>query len=603
MCWLITFYNVFKKGWFLPTFFVLSLFSCKANCSQSQTPHDKHLLSLANSPRWHALLQLDQKLKPRILDKNFILTIDDFSPYNELLETLKRVETESEFRCKFPARMTFLQTEFYKGKRQFDFSSCSDLNKYSDFVPYDSLTLVYASEVLSSTTSMMGHVFFKASGINHKGTPVEHSIAFLSEIKTLNPFKLLYESLIVGMPGFFIVRPYQQDKVRYLNEEKRNLWEYQLRFSDYQRELIKFHIWELKDKHINYLFQDYNCSTLALYVLAVAEPSLKMDELLFVSPVDVIKSVESNHLINKTNVILSDTWATAMYGMEIDRSQRNMIDNYVESGQYKTVLGYIEDPKALLYLQAKTQLVSPKEYTQKPDDSFMRALNKKIDEFQVDLSEYKKPTKTPQDSIVSVQINHAGQLLFSFVPAARYLRSDNEQFFTESQLKIFSVSTLLDVSNEQLSLYEFSAYDVISIPTTAEDVWHDAGKFYLGYKHKYIGNDVKGAIELSGAYGWATLLLPDVEFYSLIGGGIDVCGSDCGGFLSFELGSIVDLIYDSKLLASYQWENKRALKPLEQVKIEISHYMNQKYNLNLSAAKQFSQSAEVRFTVGLDYHF
>jgi len=45
------------------------------------------------------------------------------------------------------------------------------------------------------------------------------------------------------MSGFFIVRPYQNDLLRYSEKEQRNVFEYELALTELDEKLIKFHIW------------------------------------------------------------------------------------------------------------------------------------------------------------------------------------------------------------------------------------------------------------------------------------------------------------------------------------------------------------------------
>jgi hypothetical protein len=83
-------------------------------------------------------------------------------------------------------------------------------------MPFDNISLIFASEVLSSSSSMMRHSFLSVSGKNNRGDEVAHSLSFFSEIATFYPIKLIYDGTIGGMDGFLMVRPFERDYQRYL---------------------------------------------------------------------------------------------------------------------------------------------------------------------------------------------------------------------------------------------------------------------------------------------------------------------------------------------------------------------------------------------------
>ena len=140
----------------------------------------------ANHSTWSLLLHSVNN-QAQVTDPKFLLSHADFSLEKELSLTLQAYQhNPSETFCRFPARLTYLAEQGFVKLAPERFELCKDLKQFIDFVPMDSLELVYASEVLSSATSMMGHVFLKASGRNFRGTPVAHSLAYFTEITSLN---------------------------------------------------------------------------------------------------------------------------------------------------------------------------------------------------------------------------------------------------------------------------------------------------------------------------------------------------------------------------------------------------------------------------------
>jgi hypothetical protein len=67
----------------------------------------------------------------------------------------------------------------------------------------------------------------------------------------------------------------------------------------------------------------------------------------------------------------------------------------------------------------------------------------KSNKVALDLTQYKDPLKTPQDSALGVALSVIDDetfLVMNMLPAAHHLYVDNRQFFSESELKITELS-------------------------------------------------------------------------------------------------------------------------------------------------------------------
>ncbi|MDZ7867833.1 MAG: hypothetical protein U5L02_01305 [Rheinheimera sp.] len=121
-----------------------------------------------------------------------------------MAKTLELFEQDPQLAfCRFPARITFLAEKLNLTLAEDRFERCPQLGNFIKHVPFDTIELVYASEVTSSATSMLGHIFIKVSGTNSKGNAVAHSLAYFTEITTLNPAKLIVESTMTGIARLF----------------------------------------------------------------------------------------------------------------------------------------------------------------------------------------------------------------------------------------------------------------------------------------------------------------------------------------------------------------------------------------------------------------
>ena len=267
--------------------------------------------------KWKALLHYNNGFK--VNDKKFLLSKNP-SLKNELTATIKAFydlpynyqNINEHPQCRFPARFLFITHELNISKDEFPKVNCQDLQTYKEKAPADKISLIYASENVKNPSSMMGHVFLKFSGKNYKNKEVYHAITFYTMIESINPLKLIYQNTISGMKGMFALQPYEKIKQNYTQKENRNLWEYELSLSKYEKKLIYYHAWELKGINMKYYFTSYNCSTVIYNMLSLANPKIYDDKKLWITPLDTVKFLYKYGSIKKAQLFPSNTWLVKM---------------------------------------------------------------------------------------------------------------------------------------------------------------------------------------------------------------------------------------------------------------------------------------------------
>lgn len=600
--------NISIISWLLPAFIFFTTSLCAKPIElNTHSPLDK---GLYNNPVWHQLLHLEDN-QAQIDSDKFLLSSDSFSPKAELMETLKLFQrSPKNALCRYPARYLFLFSQQGTPIGDNDFSHCVELDKFINFVPFDKLSLVFASEVVDSASSMMGHVFLKATGKNLNNNQVSHSISFFTEINTLNPASLIYDGLIGGMDGFFIVRQYQQDKARYLNEEGRNLWHYQLDLSNFEKQLIKLHIWELKDINITYLFQSYNCADLTLELLALAKPEVRSDTFI-VTPIDVVKKATQNSMITNKQVLLSPEWEGRMYLSQLELHQEQAIHTFLmqpELADLSVFKSKNEIKTAQQYLQF---LQSINKVNSKQIKEFNKKANvKQLTDAQVDIANYKSPLKTPNDSIVGMDwVNHSKKqfLDLRFVPTSHYLRGDNSQYHSESELIMGELVMRASLNSENISLNKLTLYSMLSlVPDTKHDSkW--SKQVYSGFKkEKTLSNKEIGVFETALGIGKTVELHRDVLTYGILNFGIGYGDEKLYGTLSPKIGAIVNLIGNSKLTLNHQFTRGRLNEFNWQQRTNATLTWLGANNLNISLKVEYLElfpDNEVTTTLSIDLLF
>ncbi|MDK1314275.1 DUF4105 domain-containing protein [Pseudoalteromonas ardens] len=504
---------------------------------------------LADSKQWHLLLHLDDNGMPQIEDPQFLLSAESgrFSAKAELDKTLALMNEDLRLAyCQFPARVTLISQATGRTLSSDMAQQCPELQKFLDYVPFDSLTLVFASEVVTSASSMMGHIFFKAEGKNHKGTDVAHSLAYFTEITTFNPLKLLVESTYTGMPGFFSVRPFAKDLVKYRDIEQRSLWQYKLKADPEKLSLLQLHLWELKGKELVYYFQSYNCATMTLELLALLNIDILDEKGSIVSPLDVVKAAKTHQQIDTIHVDASDLWLVHAMSDELPASSLTKLEQLLTSD-----LSVIE--QVSLTPLEKEYLVRSLKYLPVSEDkqTHVAHLQAEVDQHQLNLMHHKMPTKAPQDSSFDLrfarQRNGHDVIKLGWLPAGHFLQSDNRQYLSESELQMGYTVLAYDFEAQSLSLDELTLYKARSLAASLPAFGQLSSQVYFGYRpQKTQQLDEKSLLELSGLAGKSHQFHRDILGYWLVGGGLTSDVRHTRGYIKAIAGLSADILVDSK---------------------------------------------------------
>ena len=301
-------FSTLKSGLMAAFFLVISATPAQAEAAHGleistllAQARDRHL---AFEPIWHNLLHMQQGV-PQIADPQFLLSWPAFSTEAELQATLELiVSAPRTTACRFPARSLWLQTRL--DLPDLGSSQCPEIREFIAKAPFDRLELVFADESVTQPASVLGHSFLNISG-TRDGQEIEHAISFYTHAETINLPKLLWESLITGKEGLFALTPYAQEEKKYLEDEQRNLWRYEIRTTPAERALIRNHLFELKNSQLTYFFHRYNCATVLRNILALTgdvPPTSRW----WVTPKDVVKDLQAAHRIETAQVSLADSW-------------------------------------------------------------------------------------------------------------------------------------------------------------------------------------------------------------------------------------------------------------------------------------------------------
>jgi len=479
---------------------------------------------LYNLDRYKALLHYNKKFE--ITDKSFFISKNP-TLKNELIADIKGFLDTSKYapnkhpQCRFPARFLFIKKELNLSDNIFPKVNCPDLEIYKQKAPYKNISLIFASENIKSPSSMMGHTFFKFSG-----NGLANSISFYTFINSYNPLKLIYENTIPGMKGYFILRPYRETLYNYLENEKRNVWEYHLKLTPFEKKMIYYHTWELKDIKMKYYFTSYNCATVVFYILSSANPKILKEDKFWLTPLSVIKIANKYKMIDKSNLLPNDEWFIKLLENQLSYSKIKQIKSIIENREFNK-LKNLEINKDNFYFITLAQtyciyLYKNNQLSKNDFDKFINIFHEYKFKYHFDISHYKNPLKTPPERQISIGLKNEEKtnfLKFSFLPASHTLSDDNREYFNESALKIGYISFIANTNKillDNFAIYNITnliPYDILTKPISYN--------FDLSIKRKYDENlDKKLFFNTNVGVGIDFNIFTDINLFSVFDVGV-----------------------------------------------------------------------------------
>lgn len=593
-------------------FFLLIVCPLLLYSSEAEILQKANVLKLYEKNEFRALLHYNNNLN--IKDKKFILS-ENFSLQNELNSTIKAFYTPEKHylninnhpQCKFPARLLFITHELNISTEEFPKIDCPDFHTYKMKAPADKISLIFASEKVNNPSSMMGHTFLKYSGKNYNNIEVRHAISFYTILNSANIFKLAYQNVFSGMEGLFALQPYEKVVKLYTEKENRNVWEYQLKLSDYRRKLIYYHIWELKGVKMKYFFTSYNCSTVIYYILSLANPKIYDDDYLWITPLVTVKFLYKYNLIAKSELFPSDEWLLKMTAENLEDTKIKQVKGIVKEKTYNQISKL--DFNSLKLLEAYSRV------RYKKDDitsNEFQIIKKSIDTREenssnvFDISEYKSPNKIPNERQISIglkDINEEKFVKLSFLPASHLLNDYNREYFAESELKIGYLSLLINKDNiklDEFTLYGMKSY--IPYDTLSNDLSY---QFEMSVKKEYTKKmKYVDTLKINGGVGVDFLFLNDINVFAMLNFGVGYNNED-HTYLSFNprIGTMIYEIFHMKSLLYYQPFFINDVKVYDKYVLEHNIFLSKNYKFYFNFEQVNAQKNFINYEFGISKLF
>ncbi|WP_261594127.1 DUF4105 domain-containing protein [Pseudoalteromonas holothuriae] len=471
-------------------------------------------------------------------------------------------QIRADFICEFPARALWISKRF-QNTDTVDFSHCEALEYYLKAVDTNSISIVYASENLVSPSSFMGHSFLKLNS----GQGREHAVSYFTDVDTINIPKLLFDSIVTGKQGHFVVSPYLESKRFYGQVEARNIYEYHLNLSDFEVKLLTLHLWELKERRIDYYFHSHNCATITLDILGIIEPNIIQSHTAWLTPLDVVKIVNNSQFVSHSTITPSLNWQLRTYGLQLSNMQKKTYFQQLIKGNLQKlehtkkdelfVSRYLAALNRYLLKELKISKIVWQKNQAYIDDSFYE--NKGL---EIDVGSFKNPLNRLGDSQASFSF-HANStqsyLLVNAIPASHLVSDDNRHAFSESSLELISPTVI--ITKDEVKLDEFTLYGISQYIPYDPIIGGVSGYFSLAYSGFDSSRFTTESKALAvGGLGVSMQPMPAFQYYGTIGTAVVTDIKRAWFETKLEAGLIAYLKGNNKLNLSAMWRfNKNNL--------------------------------------------
>lgn len=276
-------------------------------------PHDeyvKQLLSRAEAEHiyderpWRILLHYVSS-HSQISDPRFFLArTGRHDAAAELRATLQGmfepdIPDNRQVQCRFPARAAWLRERLGIDPGELPKVTCSEFEDIRKEINPKQAVLVFPAAFMNKPASMFGHTFIRIDN-EYRSKLLGHAVNYSAFTGNSGGFLYAIKGIFGYFKGYYSVLPYYEKVKEYNDMEQRDIWEYDLNFSQAELERMLMHLWELKDIYSPYYFLDENCSSNILFLFEAARPGLHLTDRLgwWVIPIDTVRLVREQGLVS-----------------------------------------------------------------------------------------------------------------------------------------------------------------------------------------------------------------------------------------------------------------------------------------------------------------
>lgn len=240
-------------------------------------------------------------------------TPDNSTANNKLSNRATKNSGQNSVLCRFPARVQWLTDTLNIDKSGLKVD-CPELNDWMQKLAPEQLSIMFAQEYLDNPISAFAHTLLRIDSKASVADPsqIHHAVALNYTVGgDASDSFLVYaiKSMTGGYDNLIEIDPYPEKLAKYLQEDERDAWTYQLDLTPAEVQQIMLHVWETKDLKLPYYFTTDNCASEILRLIDVVRPQQHVLSRLpyAVIPSDVVQLLNSEGLLASTNYTPADS--------------------------------------------------------------------------------------------------------------------------------------------------------------------------------------------------------------------------------------------------------------------------------------------------------
>ena len=299
------------------------------------------------------------------LAEEMATTPDNSTANNKLSNLTTKNSGQNSVLCRFPARVQWLSDTLNIDKSGLQVD-CPELNDWMQKLAPEQLSIMFAQEYLDNPISAFAHTLLRIDSKASVADPsqIHHAVALNYTVggdSSDNFLVYAIKSMSGGYDNLIEIDPYPEKLAKYLQEDERDAWTYQLDLTPAEVQQIMLHVWETKDLKLPYYFTTDNCASEILRLIDVVRPQQHLLSRLpyAVIPSDVVQLLNSEGLLASTNYTPADSTLRQAQLNKV-KEQREQLGyhnnakqmlNEIKSAQLNPTSSIAADGKTLLPLR------------------------------------------------------------------------------------------------------------------------------------------------------------------------------------------------------------------------------------------------------------
>ena len=519
--------------------------------------------------------------------------------------------------CRFPARATWLKEKL--NIDSYPEVVCKDYEDTLKRLSPTSATLVFPSAHINSPASMFGHTFLRInSKYNSKLLAYAINYAADADPDKTNGVVFAIKGLFGGYFGSYSLLPYYEKLKEYRDTESRDVWEYDLNFT--QDEVLRMveHIWELNGTQSYYYFFTENCSYNMLWLMEIARPSVHLKEYFSyqVIPLETVHATKAEGLISEIHYRPSKRTKLLKYEKLLDAQNLATPKKLVNSEmKIHTIMSdtTISKEQKQYILEASTEYLEYSFSKNSMNKSEYLKLFHQLSRARASLGSGKKlEIQRPQDPIQSHRAvrmtasvgSREGEAIgfLGIRPAYHDIEDSNYGFLRGTQIEFMNLE--LSYSKDKLELENATILSIVSLAQRSQFFDSLSWRTKFGFDRDYLDEKANFSGTVGAGYSWGneyayTYVMVDPLFYVR-----DSFSAAIGGSLGLVFDGVESMSTNLEITRRYydSGDAQNLAKATQSFRVSQNFQFKLKYEYKERVF--FSETTEEEtFRANLNYYF